>query len=135
MKYFASFVLLFSAAALITYEQMNLKYWLTSPEERVNTKWKQDIENTVRVSKKLNTAIHLIKKIELTVTDSQFQSLITKSKIPFKKTDNGKYTLKIQVMPWIEDMNYGYLIQHEFFDETQNKVFEFNSNIDIGKLW
>jgi hypothetical protein len=135
MKYLLSFILFLAAGALIAYDQFHLEYWMTPPEKRAESKWKSEIEKTLKVSKKLQTAIYLIKSIEMTTTDQQFKDLIDKSKSPFKKANNGKYDLKLQFMPWIEEMKYGYLIQHEFFDETGNKVIEFTSNVEIGKLW
>ncbi|MCB9072989.1 MAG: hypothetical protein H6623_05165 [Bdellovibrionaceae bacterium] len=135
MKYFLSFILLVGAVGLILFDHYNAEYWLTPPEKRVDTKWQQEVDKVVRETKRLQTAIYLIKDIELTTTDQQFKDLIDKSKVPFHKANKGKYKLKIQIMPWIEDMEYGYLIQHEFFDETNNKVFEFNADIKIGKLW
>lgn len=135
MKYIFSFILILCAAGLIAYDQLSLDYWLTPPEQRVDIKWKQEVTKVVRSSKKMQTAIYLIKSIEMVTTDQQFKDLIDKSKVPFKKANKGKYVLKIQIMPWILDMKYGYLIQHELFDETNNKVYEFNSDIEIGRLW
>jgi hypothetical protein len=135
MKYILSFVLILSAGALIAYDQYNLEYWFTPPEQRAEAQWKKEVDKVVRETKKMQTAIYLIKDIQLITTDQQFKDLIDKTKIPFKKAKQGKYTLKIQIMPWIEDMHYGYLIQHEMFDETNNKVMEFNTDIKIGKLW
>lgn len=135
MKYFVSFILILCASALIAYDQLSLEYWFTPPEQRVDSKWKSEVEKAVRKSKQMQTAIYLIKSIEMSTTDQQFKDLIDKSKIPFKKANKGKYDLKIQIMPWILDMKYGYLIQHELFDETNNKIYEFNTDIEIGKLW
>lgn len=135
MKYLLSFLLIVGAGALIAYDQYNLEYWLTPPEKRVDAKWEKEVQKIVRESKRMQTAIYLLKDIEMITTDQQFKDLIDKSKVPFKKAKKGKYLLKIQIMPWIEEMEYGYLIQHELFDETNNKVFEFNSDIKIGKLW
>lgn len=135
MKYILSFVLFLAAAGLIAYDQYNLEYWLTPPEKRAEVKWQKEVDKMVKQSKKMQTAIYLIKSIEMITTDQQFKELIDKSKIPFQKANKGKYDLKIQIMPWVEDMKYGYVIQHELFDETTNKVFEFSSNVEIGRLW
>ena len=77
----------------------------------------------------------LLSKIDQSTTDQQFKEMIDQTPSPFKVVQKGKYTLKLQFMPWIEEMKYGYLIQHELFDANGNKVSEFNVNIDIGKLW
>lgn len=135
MKYILSFLLFLSAGALIAYDQLHLEYWMTPPEKRAEVKWQKEVDKMIKQSKKMQTAVYLIKSIELTTTDGQFKELIDKSKVPFKKANKGKYDLKIQIMPWIEEMKYGYVIQHELFDETNNKVFEFSSNIEIGKMW
>ncbi len=138
MKYFVGFIFLIAAIGLVGlhyYEQYDVEYWMTAPELRVEKKWKAELAKSLKHDKKLQTAIYLISDIEMTTTDQDFKDLIDKSKPPFKKAKNGKYVLKIQYMPWIEEMKYGYLIQHEFFDETDNKVNEFTYNIEIGRLW
>lgn len=135
MKYVLSFILFLAAGGLIVYDQYNLEYWTTPPEQRAAMKWKAEVDKMLKVSKKLQTAIYLIKSIEMTTTDQDFKDLIDKTKSPFKKANKGKYDLKLQFMPYVEDMKYGYLIQHEFFDESNNKVIEFTSMIEIGKLW
>ncbi len=135
MKYLISFILFLCASGLIAYDQLNLGYWSMAPEKRVDQKWQKEVQKAVSSSKKLQTALFLIKSIETTTTDQQFKDLIDKSKLPFTKAQQGKYDLKIQILPWILDMKYGYLIQHELFDEANNKVYEFNSDIEIGRLW
>lgn len=138
MKYFISFLLFLGATGLVGlhfYEKYDGEYWMTPPEQRAEMKWKAEIQKMLKFDKKLQTAIYLLSEIEMTTTDQSFKDLIDKTKSPFKKAKQGKYVLKIQFMPWIEDMKYGYLIQHEFFDETDNKVNEFTSNVEIGRLW
>lgn len=138
MKYIIGFLFILGALGLTGlhfYEKYDVEYWITAPEKRVDQKWKAELTKMLKFDKKLQTGIHLLSDIQMTTTDQDFKDLIDKSKPPFKKAKNGKYVLKLQFMPWIEDMKYGYLIQHEFFDETDNKVNEFTFNIEIGRLW
>ena len=135
MKVLLSFLLFVSAAGLVAYEHFNLSYWRMSPQSRVDMKWYQEIEKLEKKSPKLKTALLLLKDWKMVTTDQQFKDLIDSSHPPFRHSTQGRYTLDIQIMPWIEDMKYGYLIQHELFDSNKNKIDEFNINIDIGFLW
>lgn len=135
MKILFGFLLIVSAAGIVAYEHFNVSYWQTPPAVRASQKWKSEVDKEMKKSKPLKTALQLVKKIEQTTTDQQFKEMIDATKSPFKTVNTGTYSLKLQFMPWIEDMKYGYLIQHELFDAKGNKVSEFNINIDIGRLW
>lgn len=135
MKFIIGFFLIAIASGLIAYEQLNLSYWRKAPEIRASEKWKNEIEKISSRNAKLKTALLLLAKIDQSTTDQQFKEMIDQTPSPFKVAQKGKYTLKLQFMPWIEEMKYGYLIQHELFDVSGNKVSEFNVNVDIGKLW
>lgn len=135
MKVLLSFLLFVGAGSLVAYEYFNLSYWRMEPAARVDLKWNREIEKLEAKSAKLKTALLLLKEWKMTTTDQQFKDMIDQSHPPFRQATQGRYTLEIQIMPWIEDMKYGYLIQHELFDSNKNKVDEFNINIDIGYLW
>lgn len=136
MRFVIAFILIASAAGLLAYEHFNLEYWRLSPEKRTELIWKQEFDKMIQRYPDLRKPFLLITNIEMTTTDQQFKDLIDKTKIPFHKAQKGNYTLKLQFMPWIEDMKYGYLIQHELYEtETQNKIKEFNLNLPIGYLW
>ena len=135
MKFIIGFFLIVIASGLIAYDQLNLSYWRKAPEIRASEKWKLEIEKISARNNKIRTALLLIAKINQSTTDQQFKEMIDRTPSPFKVIQKGKYSLKLQFMPWIEEMKYGYLIQHELFDANGNKVSEFNVNVDIGKLW
>lgn len=135
MKILFGFLLIVCAGGLIVYDHYDLDYWQTPPHVRASHKWKSEVEKVTKKSTPLKTALLLLSKIEQTTTDQQFKEMIDKTVSPFKSVQKGSYTLKLQFMPWIEEMKYGYLIQHELFDSKGNKISEFNINIDIGKLW
>ncbi len=135
MKVLLGFLLFVSAVGLIAYDHYNISYWKTPPATRAAQKWQREIDTITAKSAKIKTAFQLLKTIEQTTTDQQFKDMIDSTRSPFKTVKNGTYTLKLQYMPWIEEMKYGYLIQHELFDTANNKVIEFNTNIEIGKLW
>jgi hypothetical protein len=135
MKFVIGFFLILLASGLIAYERLNISYWQTAPEVRASEKWRNEIEKIYARNTKLKTALLLLSKIDQSTTDQQFKEMIDKTISPFKIVQNGKYSLKLQFMPWIEEMKYGYLIQHELFDAGGNKISEFNVNVEIGKLW
>ena len=135
MKFILGFFLIVFASALVAYDQLNISYWQKAPEVRASEKWKREVKRVSDQNNKLKTALLLLAKIDQTTTDQQFKEMIDRTPSPFKTVQKGKYILKLQFMPWIEDMKYGYLIQHELFDSNENKVSEFNINVDIGKLW
>jgi hypothetical protein len=135
MKILFGFLLIVLAGAIVAYEHFDISYWQTPPAVRASNQWKIEVEKVTNKSKQLKTALQLIKKIEQKTTDQQFKDMIDATTSPFRTVNNGTYDLKLQFMPWIEDMKYGYLIQHELFDSKGNKVSEFNVNVDIGRLW
>lgn len=136
MRFIIGIILILVATGLLAYEKLNLSYWRLSPEKRTELIWKSEIEKINRRSPELRKAFLLLKDIEMTTSDQQFKDLIDKTRSPFTKSAKGNYTLKLQFMPWIEDMKYGYLIQHEVFEsQSQNKIKEFTININIGYLW
>ncbi len=135
MKILFGFLLIVFAGGLVAYDHYDLAYWQTPPHVRASRKWKWEVEKVTKKSAQLKTALLLLSKIEQTTTDQQFKDMIDQTVSPFKSVQKGSYTLKLQFMPWIEEMKYGYLIQHELLDSKGNKISEFNINIDIGKLW
>ena len=135
MKIIFGFLLIQVSALLAMYEYYHLGQWLTPPPVRASQKWKHEAEKVVRTSKSLQASLSSLGKIEQTTTDQQFKEMIDSTQSPFKVVAGGNYTLKLQFMPWMEDMKYGYVIQHEIFELTGNKIAEFNVNIEIGRLW
>ena len=135
MRFFAGILLILGAIGLFSYQHFNLHYWMMKPEARVDMKWNYEVQKIEAQSNKIKTALLLLKDWQMSTTDQQFKDLIDKSHVPFHKSTQGRYTMKIQFMPWIEDMKYGYVIEHEIFDLNNNKVYEFSSNIEIGFLW
>lgn len=137
MRALIALIFIFLAGGFIAYDQFNLEYWLMAPEKRAEKKWKHEIDNITAKSKDMKKAFMLLKDIEMTTTDQQFKDIIDRTKKPFKKSQNGDYVLKLQIMPFVETdtMKYGYLIQHELFDGANNKISEFNLDINIGYLW
>ena len=136
MRFLIVFFLLSTAAGLLAYEHFNISYWRLSPSMRTELIWKSEIDKITKKSPELRKPLLLLKEIEMTTSDQQFKDLIDQTRSPFSKSLKGSYTLKLQFMPWIENMKYGYLIQHEIYDtNTQNKLKEFTININIGYLW
>ncbi len=136
MRFLIVFFLLSTAAGLLAYEHFNISYWRLSPSKRTELIWKSEIDKITKKSPELRKPLLLLKEIEMTTSDQQFKDLIDQTRSPFSKSLKGSYTLKLQFMPWIENMKYGYLIQHEIYDtNTQNKLKEFTININIGYLW
>jgi hypothetical protein len=135
MKILFGFLLIALSAGMLAYDHYNISYWRTPPGIRASQKWQEEVDKVTAKSARLKTSLQLLKTIEMTTTDQQFKDMIDQTKKPFHQVQKGSYILKIQIMPWIEDMKYGYLIQHDLFDSTNNKVSEFNVNVDIGRLW
>lgn len=135
MKSFVGYLLFIGSIGIALYAYFDVGYWQTSPSVRASHKWQKEIHRLETQSPKLKTALLLIAKIEQQTTDQQFKPMIDATVSPFKTTPKGVYTLKLQFMPWMEDLKYGFLIQHELFDHNMNKVTEFNVNFEIGKLW
>jgi hypothetical protein len=135
MRYFLGTLLVIGALGLGAFNFFNVSYWMKKPEVRADAKWALEIEKLNARSPKIKTALLLLKDWQMTTTDQQFKELIDKAHPPFRKVQNGRYFMQLNIMPWMEDMKYGYVIEHEIFDSNKNKAHEFSINIEIGKLW
>lgn len=143
MRVLLGFLLIVGAAGVIAYDQYNIKELIKPPEIRMAEKWQKEVMKEAAKSKQLKTALFLVKESNVTLTEQFFIDLVEKAKAhmakkkmqPFIKTKKGVYKLEIQVMPFIEDMEYGFVIQHSFIDYNGNTQFEFTINVDVGKLW
>lgn len=143
MRVLLGFLLIVGAAGVIAYDQYNIKELIKPPEIRMSEMWQRQVKMEAAKSKQIKTALFLVKEYNVTLTEQFFIDLVEKSKShmilnkmqPFTKTNKGVYKLEIQVMPFIEEMQYGFVIQHSFIDTNGNTQYEFTINVDVGRLW
>ncbi len=136
MRPLLAFLLFVAAGSFIAYDHFNINYWLTPPAQRLQNKWQTEVQKVMNRSKKISKELQLLKDIQMTITDPQFVEFVDKVPKPYGKSQKGVYTLHVQIIPSIDEMEYGFDIQHEIFDtRDNNKVDEFGFTIKVGKLW
>lgn len=136
MRIFLAVLLFVAAGSFIAYDYFNIAYWTTPPEKRLMMKWEEEVGKVMGRSKQIRMELQLVKQIEMTITDPQFVEFVDKVKKPYSKSEKGIYLLHVQIIPSIDEMKYGFDIQHEIFDtRDNNKIDEFGFSINVGKLW
>ena len=131
-RFFSGFVLI-AAAAAIAHSQFPLIYYLQPKQDRLYKLWDADLKK-LSEDKNFANVFENVGKIEVHFTDPQVATEFERFNIPFKKNEGKPYILRISVTRWIEKNEYGFLVQHELFDETDNKVYEFGRTYKVGLI-
>lgn len=134
MLRFLSGLLLISAASILLYTNFPIGYYLQPKQVRLYNLWKADFQKLEK-DEKFKEVFKNIGKIEMHFTDPQVASEFGNFSPPFKATTSKPYTLKISITRWIDQSNYGYVIEHELFDQTDDKIYEFGRTYSVGKIF
>jgi len=133
MLRFLSGILLVIAAGLLLYIKYPVGYYFQPKQDRLYDIWNKDF-NKLSQDKKFADVFKNIGKIEVHFTDPQVATEFERFNIPFKASKGKPYTLKISVTRWIEKQKYGFVIQHELFDNTDDKIYEFGRTYEVGLI-
>lgn len=114
---------------------INLPFWLKPANERLSLLWKRDVSNLKKLNK-LPKLFSDIGEIELISEDARTGEWVDKVKIPFKKKEGGSHRLTISVLQWIENHQYGVVMEFSIFEiKTDNKVYELGRTYQVGFIW
>jgi hypothetical protein len=73
--------------------------------------------------------------VEIHFNDPQVAEEFKDFKSPFKINPQGEFVLKISITRWIEPKEYGYVIEHELFDLSEDKINEFGRTYKVGFIF
>lgn len=122
------------AAGILLYAQFPISFYFKPAQERLFIVWQKDFAKLSQ-DKKFAQAFNNIAKIEVNFTDPQVAEEFDKFRTPFKTGKPGGYILKIGITRWIEKGEYGFVVQHEIFDSSDDKLYEFGRTYKIGYIF
>lgn len=135
MRIALGILLLLGGVGFATYGYYDLEQWRLSPPQRLTERWAQSVVREENRNAKLKTALMLIKDWKVIAPEPYFLDLIQAATPPFRKTPRGAYRMEIELIPWVEEMTYGFIIQHGLIDSQGNLTHEFSINVEVGKVW
>ena len=131
---FISGLCLILAAGILVYIKTPLQYYSTPKQERLYQLWKKDFEKLKQDPKFAKVFVNL-SKVEVHFSDPQVAEEFEEFRTPFKESINTGYVLRINITRWIEKREYGFVIQHELFDQTDDKIYEFGRTYKVGLIF
>ena len=73
--------------------------------------------------------------VDIHFSDPQVAEEFADFATPFRATNPKGYILKISITRWIDKSEYGYVIQHELFDQDDDKLHEFGRTYKVGYIF
>ncbi len=122
------------AAGGLLYSQYPLDYYLKPKQDRLLMHWQKDIAK-LSENQKFSEVFKKVGKVEVHFTDPQVATEFEKFSTPFVPQEGQPLVLRISVTRWIEKKEYGFVVQHELFDETDDKVYEFGRTYKVGLIF
>ncbi len=126
--------LLIAAAGGVFYSQGPIQYYMKPKQDRLYSLWKEDIDK-LSENQKFAEVFQNVGKVEVHFTDPQVATEFERFNTPFLPSKGKPLILKISVTRWIEADSYGYVVQHELFDETEDKIYEFGRTYKVGLIF
>lgn len=134
MRQFLAGLFLVTAAGLLIYLKSPVSYYMKPKQERLFMLWSADLEQ-MNKNQQFQKVFSNIAKVEVHFTDPQVAEEFSDFKTPFKSRPENTYLLKISVTRWIERSEYGFVIQHELFDNTEDKLYELGRTYRVGLIF
>lgn len=132
VRFISGFTLILAAGILI-YVNFPIDFYMKPAQERLFIVWQRDFAKLSQ-DKKFAKTFSQLSKIEINFTDPQVAEEFDNFKTPFKVGKSPGYVLKISITRWIEKGEYGFIVQHEIFDEADDKLYEFGRTYKIGLI-
>ena len=127
-------LLLIAGAGFLVFKSPKVQFYIKPKQQRLFIAWQKDIENLYR-DQKFRKVFKHISKIEVHFTDPEVAEEFTDLKTPFKANDSTGYILKLSITRWIQKNEYGFVIQHEIFDQSEDKIYEFGRTYQVGFVY
>lgn len=126
---------LLGGAGIYVYEAYDLESYRKAPPLRLSEVWAEKLVEQEAQDPKLRAAMTLIEDWSITLEQPYFGDLLEQATPPFRKSTKGRYKLVVSAIPWVEEMKYGFLLQHQLIDTDDNITFEFTIDTPVGQLW
>ena len=127
-------LLLIVGACFLVFKSPKVQFYMKPREQRLFTLWQKDIQNLYKDQKFKETFKH-IAKVEIHFTDPDVAEEFSDFKSPFKTGDPSGYILKLNITRWIQKNQYGFVIQHDIFDQSEDKIYEFGRTYQVGFIF
>ena len=118
-------------AGAVFYAKGPVTYYTTPKQLRLSQLWDKDIQQLSQ-DQQFQEIFADLANIELHFTDPQVAEEFENLKAPFQTNAAGQRTLKVSITRWIEERDYGFIVQHELFSLDGNKVYEFGRTYKVG---
>ncbi|NQZ18128.1 MAG: hypothetical protein HRT44_02550 [Bdellovibrionales bacterium] len=125
---------LFIAAGLILFMSPPVQFYKQTPSQRLGSLWSNDIAR-LKQQDDFNKMLVNVGEVELSFTDPQVEDELSDLKSAIKVTKGASLKIRVDVIRWISGNRYGYVLQHDVFDSTDDKVFEFGRTYKVGFIW
>lgn len=133
VRFIVGFLLIASAFFLVS-KSPKVQFYMNPPEQRLFLLWQKDIEKLYK-DEKFKKAFKYIAKVEIHFTDPDVAEEFSNFKSPFKTGGSSGYILRVNVTRWIQKNQYGFVIQHDIFDQNEDKVYEFGRTYQVGFIF
>ncbi len=134
MRFLSGLLLILAASGILLFISP-LKYYMSPKQDRLYTLWQQDLSKLNKDSK-FSKVFNNLSKVEIHFTDPQVAEEFSNFKTPFHSNSQGQgYILKISITRWIEEKEYGFVVQHELFDQQNDKMYEFGRTYKVGLIF
>ena len=130
MRFIVGLFFILAAVGLVSFASP-LSFYLKPKQERLVKLWQQDIAK-LQSNAEFSQAFSNLSGIEIYFTEPEVADEFENFPTPFSTQAGGTYLLKVSITRWIEPRHYGFVVQHELFDQNDNKVFEFGRTYRIG---
>lgn len=134
MKKLITVFCIYIAASLLVYQSPQVQFYKKPRYERLYTLWKNDLKQLEKKPEFQKVLLN-IGEVELDFTDPQVADELDALKVPFKKNEGASFKLKVGIIRWISGNQYGYILQHEIFDVSDDKIYEFGRTYKVGFIW
>ena len=111
-----------------------VQFYLKPKHERLLILWKKDIGKLYK-DKNSRKIFESLARVDVHFTDPQVADEFSEFKAPFKTSDSSGYILKLNITRWIHKNRYGFVIDHEIFDQSDDKVYEFGRTYHVGFIF
>ncbi len=135
MSRFFSGLFLITLAIVVVLGASPIRYYTTPKQERLYDLWKQDFKKLSQ-DPKFGKVFNNLSKVEVHFTDPQVAEEFSEFQTPFTESRGQQgFILKISITRWMEAKEYGFVIQHELFDQSEDKIYEFGRTYKVGLIF
>ena len=131
---FAFGSLLIVGAFFLVFKSPKVQFYMKPTEQRLFILWHKDIQKLYK-DEKFKKAFKRVAKVEIHFTDPDVAEEFSNFKSPFKTGDSSGYILKVNITRWIQKNQYGFVIQHDIFDQDEDKIYEFGRTYQVGFIF